>query len=915
MMIKKCINRKLLSIFLSIWLTFYSLVPSIGLSNFALAQEESPQATTDPSSSPSSEPVATQSSEPSPTTDPSSSPSSEPQPTSEPASTSEPTPTPSPTPVPMTADEYDEWKKQKELEDQLEEARDDEWELHEEDDAWVAAHGGNDEYYISGAWQRDQDAAAAAAASSESSENALATPDPFLAQDSDPFATQQQPNPQSCEQEQENPDSIQGNSDPLSGGDSGSSASGTAVSQDIDSTNVSNNNCASLGNDSYAGGISGENTQSTNDGPTDMTTGSSGASGQLTNQGNVNATETGNFSNESNASAEGSFAAGSEAENLNTGEDTNNLASGTQVDNLNVDNNNTAYVDNNMTVEGVSGVNTITDNDGNATLTTGDIELIANMLNILNLNITGEDFLHLIVNIFGTLNGTLDLDDIALALGFADDEDLEVIARNENTGEGSTNTASVTREENTNINNTNNAEVTNDMNVSGISGQNDVSGNDGGADVVTGRIKILANLMNFINANFSGEKWSFIMINIFGGLMGDIILPDTNNYLGDATGGSALTQNVNPGEGSVNNSSSSSSENATVTNANGVSLTNNVNADGISGNNQQSGNDDGDGAHTMSTGVVDVATQIMNYLNFNITGNNWVFLIVNVFGKWMGQIVGFADTGVMNAPTQGSFAALSVGGVNGGTAVAGNSNTGEDSVNNASATNTSNMNVNNDNYATVENNMNIEGISGENGVNNNDAGTSLTTGWVEIDANLLNIINMNVTGRSWMIVFLNVFGDFVGNLFFGAPPPPAPLARVDTDSGVGGDSEVLNQNQVAGSNGGSNSSNNGSSTSSNTTQALETSVTGANSQSNKLSLLSNILKRVRRTKRLLPRVSQRNVLSYTATYEKVPASPQENGQNRSIFASYLNEFLSVLKAFLPFKLAKFEMPSKISSAL
>ena len=119
-----------------------------------------------------------------------------------------------------------------------------------------------------------------------------------------------------------------------------------------------------------------------------------------------------------------------------------------------------------MTVEGVSGSNIVTDNDGNATLTTGDIELIANMLNILNLNITGEDFLHLIVNIFGQLNGTIDLDDIAAYLGLADDDDLEIIARNENTGEDSENTVETTVLETTNVNNVNNAEVNNEMNVS-----------------------------------------------------------------------------------------------------------------------------------------------------------------------------------------------------------------------------------------------------------------------------------------------------------------------------------------------------------------------------------------------------------------------------------------------------------------
>ena len=37
---------------------------------------------------------------------------------------------------------------------------------------------------------------------------------------------------------------------------------------------------------------------------------------------------------------------------------------------------------------------------------------------------------------------------------------------------------------------------------------------------------------------------------------------------------------------------------------------------------------------------------------------------------------------------------------------------------------------------------------------------------------------MNVAGRSWMIVFLNVFGDFVGDLFFGQPPARPQVAEI-----------------------------------------------------------------------------------------------------------------------------------------
>jgi hypothetical protein len=704
------------------------------------------------------------------------------------------TPTPVPTPTPMSKAEYDAWKIEKNKLDEEEDARDDEWEAHEEDKAWVEAHGGSTENYVSGQWQREQDAKAA-----EEAAKSQPTTDPTTqaALENDPFAgTQESPQSTQTTQNQctSSPEPDFGTT--VEADAFGDDTTATATANNNDSANVNNNNCAVVGNNSYAGGTTGSNNMSQNDGSVDMTTGNAGANGQLQNNGNINTTDA-DYLGSASSSTNDSFAEGGVAENLNTGEDSENFSQSNESFSLTVQNDNAAYVDNQMDVEGVSGDNTLTENDGDVELTTGDIELIANMLNILNLNITGDDFMHLIVNIFGKLDGNLDLDDIALALGYQDDDQLELIAQNDTTGEDSTNTAEVNHETNTDITNNNTAVVNNEMNVSGVSGRNEVSGNDGGADVLTGRIKILANMMNFINSNFSGEKWSFIMVNIFGSLNGNIVLPGTENYLN--ADGSAVASNTSLGEGSTNNQTANSLDQTDVTNANNITLNNTINANGVSGNNQQNGNDDGDGEHTATSGGTDVTSQLMNFLNFNITGNNWVFLVVNVFGKWMGQIVGFGDNGPLAAPTDGSFAALSVGS-GGTTTTAMNSSTGEDSINNATTNSLNQTSVNNNNGAIVNNTMNIEGVSGENAVNNNDAGTKITTGWVEIDANLLNIINMNVTGRSWMIVFLNVFGDFTGNMFFGRDNYNSYTAAAAPEAPRGGSSENSNSNSTTNSN-------------------------------------------------------------------------------------------------------------------
>lgn len=749
--------KKLITGFLTLWLLLYSLLPISLFRSDIFAQEDTvPQSNNEQVVSATDAPTVTSSPEPLQTQE----------------ALATVSPSPSPTAPPYWSEDYDKWKIEKDkqdeiasLEDDARENREEEWNKNKDDNGWVASHGGSKEYYVSGQWQKDQevlDLKNNDQKTSDTNETAVVI-DEVLTENNNGI------DDSSCLQ----------NNQLLSSEDQ----SVTALNNSVDS-----NNCLILQNDIAASGTSGSNNQIKNDGDVTMQTGNSSASGQQINNGNTNvidseSLETGALSSEesftNNTHADENLSIGVESDGFTKTADTTTT--------LVVDNSNTAYVDNQMKVEAVSGSNILTDNDGNVTLTTGDLELVANMLNILNLNITGDDFMHLIVNIFGTLNGTIDLEDIASALNITN-SDLEIIAKGDSNGstQDDNNVDTTNSQTSTQINNTNNAVVNNQIEVTGISGENTVEGNDGTADIVTGRIKVLANLMNFINTNFSGEKWSFLMINIFGSLAGDIIVPGTENYLSSGMGGADLP------EGLVSNND----DNSSVTNSNSVTLNNQINANGISGENNQNQNDDE--GHTTSAGNVDVTTQIMNYLNYNLTGNNWVFLIVNVFGTWMGKIVGFSDMADTVAPSNGSFAALSIG------------DSGDSTTGLSTSTGDTNTAINNENTAMINNNINVDAISGQNNVNNNDGTTHLTTGWVEIDANLLNVVNMNVAGRSWMIVFLNIFGNFAGNLFFGQESVDkyalanAPIGGVDVNTG----NNQGNRNEDGNSNGSQNNNTN-----------------------------------------------------------------------------------------------------------
>ncbi len=496
--------------------------------------------------------------------------------------------------------------------------------------------------------------------------------------------------------------------------------------QDNDSVTVANSNCASIQNDQEVIAKTGENDASDNEGSV-MGTGDSEANSNLINKGNENIS-------------------GTNSDGTSTG------TSSEDKDNLTVDNNNQIYVENEVNVESKSGGNTLNDNDGQAELSTGDIDMMVTLLNILNTNITGEDFTHLIVNIFGDLSGDVDLEDIAKNLGMSEGELVAIIQNDETARQDKlAKKKEEFRSKDADVQNNNEAVVKNNVNVSGVSGENELSGNEDRTKLLTGRIKILVALINFINTNYTGTQWYFAMINIFGSLDGDLVLPDPNGFLVDETG--ANSQVISTENGDI---IKTNTEETTIENANTVNLENNIEVLGDSGSNQAYSNED---RVSQGSGNVDVTTQLMNWLNVNITGNNWVLLVVNVFGTWYGQIVGFPGNDPLSAPDSGTLMVAAGSNGEGPTITEGLNG-------DSTTTNDEKTSVSNTNSATVENNVKIEGISGQNSTNENEDPVSVSTGWVDISADLFNVINMNVTGKKWMLVMVNIFGDFFGDITF-----------------------------------------------------------------------------------------------------------------------------------------------------
>ena len=128
--------------------------------------------------------------------------------------------------------------------------------------------------------------------------------------------------------------------------------------------------------------------------------------------------------------------------------------------------------------------------------------------------------------------------------------------------------------------------------MSANTGNNTSSFNTGGdSNIQTGDANIVANIVNFVNNNISGNGKLFVtVVNVFGSWMGDFVTPgQTQRSHNTAGGDNNGSNNNNPSasnnnSGNSNNSSNSNSTAATTTGNGNV----NVNV-GNSGNTNSTG--------------------------------------------------------------------------------------------------------------------------------------------------------------------------------------------------------------------------------------------------------------------------------------------------------------------------------------
>lgn len=428
-----------------------------------------------------------------------------------------------------------------------------------------------------------------------------------------------------------------------------------------------------------------------------------------------------------------------------------------------VSNENIAEVENKLEIEGGTGENEL-ETEEKGEITTGTVDFLVFLANILNQNYTGSDFWVAFYNLIDDYDQDIDMTEVENYLeekGLG--RELVVSAKNEEISGGSETEAKSTASLETEVENNNKAEVSNEIKVVADSGNNLLEAKEG--EITTGDIAGFINLFNLINTNLTGENWYFSIINLFGNLNGDLIFPYEkffyeNGLSEEEKEAMALNSEVNNSLAKANSSVKDEKE---IINENTGKIENEIDIKANTGENQAFGEET-----KIKTGTIEILNNLGNIINTNITGNNWLLVFVNVFGDWQGEVENFGGEIYSNPFGWMLMAIPFISGDDGSSlfSLAGN-NQIDDSYAKAESVLEESTKVNNKNEAEINNKVEAVLNSGVNKARGEDV--EIETGKIKMVSNLVNVVNTNIFGRNWFFGIINVFGSWVGNLIFGRP--------------------------------------------------------------------------------------------------------------------------------------------------
>ena len=286
-----------------------------------------------------------------------------------------------------------------------------------------------------------------------------------------------------------------------------------------------------------------------------------------------------------------------------------------------IQNSNLAILDNQVEVVANSGDNEI-DGSGEAAIKTGSATALANVINLVNLNLVGSQFFLGVLNIFGNFEGDLIFPAPEKFLA-------SVGATGSDEGAGAAVAAPVA------VISQNTAMVSNEVTAGANTGANQVTDSQGDSVIQTGNAVSQANAVSVVNTNIQSNNWFFLMINNFSRQLAQVFgwaAPGETESL--ASGEPNIFQLGLSAESMATSSPGSSQ--SVVANQNDAAVTNQVTATANTGANQIN---DNQGDSRIETGDAKAVSNLVNLVNLNILGSRWFMGLVNIFGDWQGNVV------------------------------------------------------------------------------------------------------------------------------------------------------------------------------------------------------------------------------------------------------------------------------------
>lgn len=269
-----------------------------------------------------------------------------------------------------------------------------------------------------------------------------------------------------------------------------------------------------------------------------------------------------------------------------------------------ITNTNSAVISNSVVVRADTGNNSAS-GEGENSIETGDAYAAAQVMNIVNTNITNSNYLLMTFNSFGNSS-----DDIVFPAA-------QYLS-------GMFGGGGLCSADELHISNTNNADVENNVDVVANTGDNSAT-SSATSVIETGDAYASIDVTNVINTNLTCSDSFSMLFNFHGSWAGNIFGAPAGLTWTETTSGVSL--HFGPEIGG------STAGTLDVTNTNDATIHNDIEVIALTGDNRVVGE-----STTIDTGDAYASASVLNVVNTNVVGRNWALAVFNIFGDWGGNI-------------------------------------------------------------------------------------------------------------------------------------------------------------------------------------------------------------------------------------------------------------------------------------